>query len=171
MQPKSLLRIIVVVLAIAMVVPLLFGQETTAGLQGIVKDPSGAVVAKAMVEVTSPALIGVKKLETDASGYYRFANLPPGTYTIITSAPNFRTKKMEGLALAVGKLPTIDITLEIGMAAETVEVSGQAPLVDVTQSKVQTNITEDVLHDVPKGRSYQSVIQFAPGSRVEPLQT
>jgi hypothetical protein len=148
----------------------LFAQETTAGLQGTVKDPSGAVVGKATVEVASPALIGVKKLETDQSGYYRFTNLPPGVYSITVTAPGFSTNKLEGISLSVGKLPTIDITLKVGATAETVEVTGTTPLVDVSQSKVQTNITADALADIPKGLSYQSVIQFAPGARNEPLQ-
>ena len=147
-----------------------FAQETTAGLEGTVKDPSSAVVNTATVQVTSPALIGTKEAKTNQGGYYRFANLPPGTYTITVTAPGFSTSKLEGIALATGKLPTIDITLKVGTTSETVEVTGAAPLVDATQSKVQTNITEDVLREVPKGESYQSVIQFAPGSRNEPLQ-
>src|SRR5579863_9548848 len=49
-----------------------FAQETTGGLQGTVKDPTGAVVPKATIEVTGSALGGAKSLETDASGYYRF---------------------------------------------------------------------------------------------------
>jgi hypothetical protein len=167
---KRLLSAVLVALVAALVVPAMFAQETTGGIQGTIKDPTGAVISKATVEVSGSALIGVKKLETDASGYYRFANLPPGNYTITVTAPNFRTYKQEGIPLAVGHLPTLDITMQLGTAAETVEVSGQAPLVDVAQSKVQTNITEDVLANVPKGRSFQSVIQFAPGARSEPMQ-
>src|SRR5262249_51010210 len=68
-------------------------QETTAGLQGVMKDPSGGVIAKGTIEVSSPALIGKKKTETDLSGYYRFANLPPGTYTVVATATGFRTAK------------------------------------------------------------------------------
>jgi hypothetical protein len=170
MQAKSLLRILAVLIAIALIVPLVVAQETTAGLQGIVKDPSGAVVSKAIVEVTSPALIGTKKMETDASGYYRFANLPPGTYTLTASAQNFRTSKMDGIALTAGRLPSIDVVLQVGVASEVVEVSGEAPLVDSTQSKVQTTLSASALQDLPKGLSYQSVIQFAPGARNEPLQ-
>ena len=64
-------------------------QETTGGLQGTIKDPSGAVVPGANVTVTTPTLVGSKEVETDAAGYYRFANLPPGSYTFqITSAGN-----------------------------------------------------------------------------------
>src|SRR5437016_13760782 len=70
-----------------------FGQETTAGLQGTLKDPSGAVIAKGTVEVTGSSLLGVKKVETDQGGYFRFANLPPGTYTITATSPGFRTYK------------------------------------------------------------------------------
>ncbi len=167
---KRLILPLVILLIAGLVAPAVFGQETTAGLQGTVKDSSGAVVANATVEVTSPALIGKKTLVTDASGYYRFANLPPGTYTLTAGAPNFRTIKQENIPLSAGRLPTMDVTLQVGSTSETVEVSGAAPIVDVTQSKVQTVLSQDVIQDIPKGLSFQSVIQFAPGARNEPLQ-
>jgi hypothetical protein len=161
---------LLLLLIAGLVVPAMFAQETTAGLQGTVKDPSGAVVSGATVDVTSPALIGKKTATTDSGGYFRFANLPPGMYTMTVTAANFRVYKQENINLAVGHLPTLDPVLQVGTASETVEVTGAAPIVDVTQSKVQTNVTEDVLQNVPKGRSFQSVIQFAPGARSEPLQ-
>ena len=161
---------LLLLLIASLIIPAAFAQETTGGLQGTVKDPSGAVVSGATVDVTSPSLIGKKSATTDSGGYFRFANLPPGTYTITVTAPNFRSYKQEGIALQTGHLPSLDVTLQVGTASETVEVTGAAPIVDVTQSKVQTNITEDVLQSVPKGRSFQSTIQFAPGARTEPLQ-
>ncbi len=158
-------------LACLMLLPCAFAQETTAGLQGNVKDSSGGVVAKAKVEVTSPALIGNKTTETDTAGYFHFANLPPGTYTVTVTATGFRTFK-ESVELLVGHLPTLEITLAVGTVTETVEVSEQATIVDATQSKVQTNITAQELMNVPtQTRSFQSVIQFAPGARSEPLQS
>ncbi len=147
----------------------LLAQETTAGLQGTVKDATGAVVANAHVEVTAANLVGVKSLNTDSSGYYRFANLPPGSYTITVTAKGFKTVKREGLVLEVGHLPTVDLALEVGTASEVVEVSGASPVIDVTTETTQTNITQDVVQDVPHGRSFQSVIQFAPSARNEPL--
>jgi hypothetical protein len=148
-----------------------FAQETTAGIQGTVKDQSGAVVAKATVEVTSPALIGRRKLETDSAGLYRFDQLPPGTYTLSVSAPGFRAYRQNGIELTTGRLPIIDVTLPVGAASESVEVSSEAPLVDVTQSKVETTVSQEILNGIPKGRSFQSVIPFAPGARQEPLQS
>jgi len=145
------------------------GQETTGGLQGTVKDPSGAVVPHAKIVVTASSLVGSKELETDASGYYRFANLPPGTYTITVTAKGFKTVKRDGVVLEVGHLPSIDLTLELGTAETIVEVTTAAPQIDVTTTQNLTNVTEDVIENIPHGLSYQSVIEFAPMARNEPL--
>ncbi|HTU42954.1 MAG TPA: TonB-dependent receptor, partial [Candidatus Aquilonibacter sp.] len=144
-------------------------QETTGGLQGTVKDASGAVVSKAKVDVTSPALAGKKSLQTDSSGYYHFANLPPGVYTVTVTASGFSELKREGIGIEVGHLPTLDLVLQIGAASQVVEVSGEAPVIDVTTNTNQTNLTNQVLNDTPHGYSFQSVIQYAPMARDEPL--
>jgi hypothetical protein len=147
----------------------LFAQETTGGVQGTVKDASGAVVAGAHVVVKSPALAGDKSADSESTGYYRFANLPPGIYSVEVTAKGFKVTKRDGLNLEVGHLPTVDITLEVGTAAEVVEVSGQAPVIDVTTNTSQTNLTNLDLQDQPHGYSFQSVIQYAPMARNEPL--
>ncbi len=155
--------------SVLLLVSALFGQETTGGLQGTVKDPSGAVVGNAAVELTGVSLTGSKKLETDSSGYYHFANLPPGVYTVTVKAGGFSELKRDGITIEVGHLPSLDLTLSVGAAGTVVEVSGAAPIIDVTTETTQTNITSDVVQDVPHGRSFQSVIQFAPSARNEPL--
>src|SRR5437763_7991202 len=88
--------------------PSLWAQETTAGIQGVVKDPSGAVIGDATVEVSSPGLIGTRKAQTDAAGAYRLAALPSGQYTMTVTAPGFRTFRSSGIDLTVGSLPNID---------------------------------------------------------------
>src|ERR1700719_3988016 len=143
-------------------------QETTGGLQGTVRDPSGAVVPGATVVVAAKSLVGTKSVDTDSSGYYRFANLPPDTYTISVTAKGFSTAKRE-VSLEVGRLPNVDFTLEVGRSETVVEVSGAAPQIDVTTNVTATNVTEDVIEAIPHGRSFQSVIQFAPSARNEPL--
>ena len=169
---KGIWLLLSAVLIALLISPSVFGQETSAGIQGTVKDPTGALVAKAKIEVASPALIGTKKAESDSAGYYRFANLPPGTYSLTVTMTGFRTSRQEGIELATGHLPSIDVRLEVGSLTETVEVSSQAAMIDSTQSKVQTNISSASIQNLPtQSNSFQSVIQFAPGARYEPLQS
>jgi Carboxypeptidase regulatory-like domain len=147
----------------------MFAQETTGGLQGTVKDPSGALVSNAQVVISGTTLIGAKEAQTDSAGYYHFTNLPPGTYSVTVTAKGFETLKSGGLVIEVGHLPSLDLKLEVGAGSTVVEVSGQADMIDVTTETTQTNVTSDVIQDVPHGRSFQSVIQFAPSARNEPL--
>jgi len=155
--------------SVVLLVANVFAQETTGGLQGTVKDPSGAVVANATVELTSSSLVGKKNLTTDSSGYYRFANLPPGTYAITVKAATFSELKREGIVIEIGHLPTLDLILSVGAAGTVVEVTGAAPVIDVTTNTNQTNLTAETLNDTPHGYSFQSVIQYAPMARNEPL--
>jgi len=148
---------------------LLFAQETTGGLQGTIKDSTGAVVAGAHLILTGTSLVGEKTLDTDSAGYYHFLNLPPGTYKLTITAQGFKKAERAGVTIEVGHLPTLDISLEIGTTSEVVEVTGSAPLIDTTTETTLTNVTSDVIKDIPHGYSFQSVIQFAPGARNEPL--
>src|SRR5438132_7207440 len=162
---------LLVLVVVAVSIPATFAQETTTGVQGYVRDQTGAVFSNAKVEISSPSLIGTRKAETDSTGFYRFVTLPPGDYTLTVTAPGFRPSRRANLALEVGRLPNVDIQLEVGTASEVIEVSGAAPIVDLTQSKVAVTVDHDQIDNLPKGRSYQSLIPFAPGARQEPLQS
>ena len=143
-------RVTPVLLLTLLALPAAFGQETTASLQGVVRDPTSAVVANAKLELTGSSLIGNRQVQSDEQGRYRFAALPPGDYLLTVSAPGFRTFKQSGITLAVGRLPTLDIRLEVGAVAETVEVSGDAAVVDTTQSKVAVTVAQAVLDSFRK---------------------
>ena len=144
-------------------------QETTGGLQGTVKDPSGAVVPKARVTVTGTTLIGSKELETDASGYYHFTNLPPGVYTVVVKAGGFETSQQNGISVEPGSLHNMDVSLHVGSEATTVQVTTSAPVIDTTTTQTITDLSSTALANLPTGYSFQSVIQFAPMAREEPL--
>src|SRR5947209_15626485 len=101
-----------------MVGPLAMAQETTAGIQGTVRDATGGVVAGASVEVSSSALIGMRKAQTDEGGNFRIAALPPGEYIMTVSAKGFRSSRQGGIDLTVGRMPSLDIKLEVGAVAE-----------------------------------------------------
>lgn len=145
-------------------------QETTGAVEGTVKDKTGASIANANVTISGDKLIGVKAISTDKSGYYRFDNLPPGTYSIRVSAQGFAELKRDGLVIQTGRIPTIDLSLAVGSEQTIVEVSAETPVIDVTSSRQQTTVSKDEIDYAPRGRSFQSAIAFAPGARNEPLQ-
>src|SRR2546423_3592068 len=168
MGKRIFVSLLICVLAFSMSA---LAQETTGGIQGTVKDPQGAVVPGAIVEVSSPALIGKKTATTDSGGFFHIEQLPPGVYSISVNAPGFAPQTQGNLELRTGALPTIGFTMQVGGITQEVSVSAEAAVIDITQSKVQTNVTEEVLTAIPKLRSFQSVIPFAPGARQEPLQS
>ncbi|MDE1176900.1 MAG: carboxypeptidase regulatory-like domain-containing protein [Edaphobacter sp.] len=144
-------------------------QETTGAIQGTVTDPSSAVIADATVTATGDKLIRPQTAKTDSHGFYRLNALPPGKYSLTVLGGGMSAKAID-INLLPGGLPNINFQLVVG--AETViDVSTAVAQVDVTQSKVETTVTNEVLQEIPKGRSFQSVIPFAPGARQEPLQT
>jgi hypothetical protein len=158
-------------LSLLLLVSSAMAQETTGGIRGTVKDPSGAVIPGATVQLSSPALLASQKVETDGVGFYRFMNLPPGDYTIEVSATRFRKYVESSIRLSVGKLLTVDALLEVGPTTQAIEVTAAPVLVDTMQSKIAVNVTRDVIDEVPKGRSFTAMLAYAPGVRYEPLQT
>lgn len=147
-----------------------WAQETTGGLQGTVKDPTGAVVAKAHIVLNGTGLVGAKESDTDTSGHYNFANLPPGIYEATVTATGFSTLKQGNISIDVGHLPTVDFTLQLGSISSTVEVTSSAPLIDVSTTHNITDLSQQDLQNLPHGYSFQSVLQFAPQVRNEPLE-
>jgi hypothetical protein len=166
---KSLSYLFAVLLILVGTVTIGLSQETTGSLQGTVKDPSGAVIPSAKVTVTTPTLVGGKSTVTDGKGYYHFSNLPPGNYVITVDAKGFTTLKREGVVIEVGHSPSVDLPMSVGAESTVVEVSAQGPEIDVTATSTTTNLTQNVIDNIPHGASFQSAIQFAPMARNEPL--
>lgn len=163
------LKKLCLVLLIATVSAFSFGQETTASLQGTVKDPTGALVPGATVTVTTPTMVGEKSVVSDSKGYYHLSNLPPGSYVVTVTDKGFSTYRDANLVLEVGHSPSLDVTLALGSESQVVEVTTAEPQIDVTSVTTQTNITQGVVNYVPHGTTFQSVIQFAPAASNEPL--
>ena len=170
---QSVARVLLGICCLALlffgVVPQLTAQETTAALQGTILDPTGAVVPGAIVTATGDKLIRPATSIADGKGFYRLNALPPGKYSISVEGGGMKAKAVD-LNLVAGSLPNLDFKLTLG-AETVVDVSTAIALVDVTQSKVETTVTNEILQEIPKGRSFQSVIPFAPGARQEPLQS
>jgi Carboxypeptidase regulatory-like domain/TonB dependent receptor len=136
----------------------------TSTLTGTIKDSSGAVLPGATVNVSSPAQVGgVQTSITDDQGVYRFPALHPGVYELDATLSGFKTVKRSEITLPLGTTTTIDVSLSVASVSETVQVSGEAPVLDIKSSASNTQLSDAVLQNLPTGRFQPDVINLTPG--------
>ena len=143
----------------------LFGQD--ASIIGQVTDDSGAVLPGVAVTARGPAL-QVPELTTVSSGRgeYRLAPLPIGTYEIEYSLAGFQTVKKANVRLTVGFVAKLDVVMMLGSLSESVTVSGNSPVIDVTSTATTTQLTRETLELIPSTRNgLNSLLAQAPGLR------
>ena len=153
----------VIFLAVAMLYPLAASAQTGT-ISGVVRDDSGAVVPGVTVEVSSPALIEETRVAiTDGQGIYRLVDLRLGDYTVAFSLEGFRTLVRDGVVLPAGVTVTVNAELAVGSVAETVTVTGLAPVVDVQNATQQRTITRAAMDELPTGRDPNNYVVLIPG--------
>ncbi|MBI4885609.1 MAG: TonB-dependent receptor [Acidobacteria bacterium] len=134
-------------------------------ITGVVKDASGAVLPGVTVEAASPALIEkVRSVVTDGQGVYRVVDLRPGPYTVTFSLAGFNTFRRTGIELRAEFTATVDAELALGSLAETITVSGQAPLVDTRSARAQTQYAAETLQSLPGTGRLSTLISVLPGA-------
>src|ERR1700712_3620757 len=147
-------RLILTALALVCLVGWPAVARAQSSIAGIVKDTSGAVLPGVTVEAASDVLIEkTRSVTTDGSGQYKIVDLRPGIYTVTFTLPGFNTIKREGLDLPSAFTAQVNADLRVGALEETVNVSGQSPIVDVQSAVQQQVMTRQILDAVPPGRS------------------
>lgn len=158
--PAFLLILFLVAVAVA--------QETTGTITGNVTDSSGAVVPGAKVDASSPMLVRMLTVNTDHGGGFHLPKLPPGEYTVVVTAPGFRSVRQAGIQVSVGRTSTLTFKLEVGAITESVTIEATSVQVDVAASAATTSVNREFFDRMPKTRNFDSLIQLAPGTRSEP---
>jgi hypothetical protein len=150
---------------VLLVLPVLaYSQTSQSALAGVVRDTTGGVLPGVTVEATSPALIErVRSVTTDSSGVYRIVDLRPGVYTITFTLPGFNTVRVENFELRADFTATVNGEMTVGELAETISVTGEAPLVDVQSTTRSAVYDKEVLENLPNNRQIQSLAQTIPG--------
>jgi hypothetical protein len=145
-------------------------QSPNGTISGLVLDPSGAVIAGAEIIAVNDAT-GVRyATKTNGEGIYVVPNLPPGSYRLQVSKIGFKTLIKPDITLNVQDALAINFTLPIGAAAETVTVTGGAPLVNTQSGAVSTVIDRNFVEGLPlNGRSFNTLLQLTPGVVVAPV--
>src|SRR5689334_2237001 len=131
---------------------------------GTVKDTSGALLPGVTIEAASEALIeGVKSAVSDGNGQYRIVDLRPGTYVVTFQLTGFQTLKRDGITLASEFTATIDGELKVGSLEESIVVTGDAPVVDVTTAVHTQTLSREAIDSIPTGRTIQGIGQLVVG--------
>jgi hypothetical protein len=139
--------------------------QTAATLVGDIYDPGGNVIPNASVTVTSAGTGFARSVQTNATGQYRITPLNPGTYSLQIKADGFKTQVRNNIELQVSAVLEVDFTLALGSVAETVEVTGAAPLLQTEESSVGNVVAAKELERLPvNGRNYTRLILLMPGT-------
>ena len=144
----------------------LAAQELRGAIEGVVRDTSGAVLPGVTVEAKSDSG-AVLTTTTDDTGSYRFPALAPGTYVVTATLQGFQPGNVPDVRIGLGQIKKVDFPLSLQGVAETVQVTAESPLVDVRQSARQTNIRNEQVELLPKGRDFTTLVTQAPGANQE----
>src|SRR3954468_1821662 len=147
--------------------PAAYAQIGQGRLAGTVTDSQGAVMPGVTVTVTSPALIGAQTTVTEANGRYLFPSLPSGTYKLAFDLSGFQKVNRENINVATGQTISADVQLQVASLAESVTVTGASPVVDVTTTKVGTDLKGEALTAVPNSTDAWGALSQAPGIRMQ----
>ena len=140
-------------------------QSTFGSLSGTVTDSSGSAIPDAQVVLTSLATGASQTLTTGGDGLYTFVNLNPGDYRLEVQKDGFKHYRREPVTVQVQQSFRIDPALEVGAVTQTVEVTGETPLLTPTTSTLGQVIEERATNEIPlNGRNVFNLITLSPGA-------
>src|SRR6476659_2529819 len=159
----SILTAVILLMALGIRLPA--GAQVSGGtFQGTISDPSGAVVSHARIQAKNVSTGIVRAAETNTDGFFTVANLPPGSYEITVSAPGFDTEVRSGVTLTVGAEQTLNIALRVGRETRKVEVTSEAPPVQLVSSELSAVVNATTVRELPiNGRSWTDLATLQAG--------
>jgi len=142
----------------------LSAQMVGATVSGTVVDPSGGVVPGVKIVIKNASTGSVANALTNGVGVFDAPNLPPGTYELTASAAGFATLVRSRITLTVGQELVLNLSLEVGNTNQQIEVTTEAPTVDLANATVGGLINETTVEALPlNGRSWSDLAILAPG--------
>jgi carboxypeptidase family protein len=139
-------------------------QQGSAEIRGRVIDQQQAALPGVTVTLTNQDTGNFREIVSGSDGTFFAPALPPGNYQISAQLQGFKKFLRRDVALAVGNQLAIDIPLEIGTLEETVTVSGESPIIDVTSKEIGGNISTKELADIPTiSRNFTYFAGLLPG--------
>ena len=143
----------------------LFAQRDLGTVTGTVVDPQGAAIPNAKVTITNDATGVVSNTTTNQAGLYSQPTLIPGTYTVSVEAPGFQRVQQRSVVVNPGAVAEVNLTLQVGNASQTVEVTAEAPLLQTESPSVGENLSAAQVSELPLGgqRTFTFLARLSPG--------
>src|SRR2546426_5764524 len=143
---------------------LAFAQVNTATISGTVHDASGAILPGVSVAVQNQDTGISRSLTTNETGRYSAPALGLGNYQVTAQLQGFQSQVRSGIALTVGREAVVDFTLAVGAVNQTVEVTGEAPLVELTNANMGGLVDDRAIREMPlNSRSWDTLAYTIPG--------
>ena len=163
---------VILLSAIALFAPLT--QAQTAQITGRVNDSSGAIMPKVKVEVTNTGTGFIRKVETNAEGYYAVPLLPPGQYRMSVKAEGFKPTGRDAITLAVDQIARLDYSMEIGALTDSVTIEAASALIESSNATLGKVVENRRIQELPlNGRNSLALVMLTPGvkSNAGPTQS
>ncbi len=141
-------------------------QSTAEGtVRGVIHDEQGGVLPGVTVTATSPTVAGTFTAVSDGEGGYRLLNLAPGEYTITAELQGFSKYSRTGIVVRAGLNIAVDNVLKVGAMSETVQVTGESPMLEIQKPVQSVNISGDLQRALPLGtrKDFSEFLEVTPG--------
>jgi hypothetical protein len=160
------MRTLFVWIAAGLGVPAFLRAQTSNGsISGRVLDPSEAAVPQAKVAVVNEATRIAASTISNDSGVYAFPTLTPGIYRLEVEAPGFKKLIRRDVGLEVSQRLALDVTLELGNVAQTVEVTGAPPVLETGSAHLGQHVERQAVEDMPlNGRRATDLVAMSPAT-------
>lgn len=138
---------------------------TSSALAGTVTDATGAAIPQAMVVATDVATAASREVKSNAEGQFLFSEMNPGSYVVTVKASGFAEQESQPVSVEVGQTATLNLTLELASATQSVEVRAQQSLLSLENPNTATTLESKTIANLPNpGQDLTYVAQFAPGA-------
>ena len=152
------------VIGLVLLLPTIVRAQAVSNLNGRILDQQGAVLPGVSLKLTGQDTGLFRQSVSNENGTFSFAGMPPGVYKIEAELPGFKKYEGSNITLEIGKTAVLDITLQVGLAADEVSVIADAPLVDTTSKAVGGTVVVQELTELPSiNRNFTSYMALLPG--------